>query len=822
MPPAAGRELGDRIREALAANSNRPAEIVFAQRVGGTDHWYVNFGRYACPTIEYPANQRGESACPPGFKSGGGRLCVLDVRTGKVRVLLEDADGSIRDPAVDYDGRTIFFSWRKGGGERFHLYRIQADGSSLRQITDGAGDDIEPAVLPDGALVFVSSRCNRFVNCWRSPVAILYRCERDGSGMRMLSSSIEHDNTPWVLQDGRILYMRWEYVDRSQLLFHHLWTVNPDGSGQMVYYGNMNPGGAMLDAKAIPGGDRVVASFSPGHGRGEHAGSPMLIDPGAGPDDPARSRTFLPPVYRDPYPLGGGLFLAATGKRLVAFDGTGQVHTLWEPPADETLATHEPRPLWGRPREPVLAPRTKTASSTGRLLLQDVRLGRNMDGVAPGEIVKLLVLEQLPKPINFSGGPYPISNGGTFTLARVLGTVPVHPDGSAYFEVPALRSVFFVALDRRDRAVKRMHSFVTVQPGETLGCVGCHESRTQAPVMQDRPAATATGPARIQPFEDLPGVFDFPRDVQPVLTRHCASCHNGQKYEGRVDLSGDQTPVFNAAYNEMIQHSLFTDGRNESGNSLPRSVGSGNSRILDMVDGQHYKVRLSEREKTVLRLWIDSSAPFAGTYAALGSGMHVPALPAEAVERRCGSCHAPQPASAPGQAAAKPAPAKKPAPPKEKLYRFGSQGLFRILARNVQDLPKERAGHGRPAGFGYMKFGEARSAHECCNLSRPPLSLLLRAPLAKAAGGLGICGEGVFASREDPDYRAMLAAIEEAAARRRQEKRFDMPGFVPNVYYLARMQEYRILPADADLDAAVNPYELDRQYWESFWYRPGE
>jgi len=100
-------------------------------------------------------------------------------------------------------------------------------------------------------------------------------------------------------------------------------------------------------------------------------------------------------------------------------------------------------------------------------------------------------------------------------------------------------------------------------------------------------------------------------------------------------------------------------------------------------------------------------------------------------------------------------------------------------------------------------------------MPRPPAALASGARSSSDSGG-------VFASGEDPDYRAMLMAIEEAAARRRQERRFDMPGFVPNVYYLARMQEYRILPANADLDAAVNPYELDRQYWESFWYRRGE
>ncbi len=125
--------------------------------------------------------------------------------------------------------------------------------------------------------------------------------------------------------------------------------------------------------------------------------------------------------------------------------------------------------------------------ATGRLVLSDVYAGRRMEGVRRGEIKKLLVLETLPKPVNDSGKMPPMSFGGTYTLERVLGTVPVEPDGSAYFEVPALRSLFFVALDEHDNSVKRMQSFLTVMPGETTSCVGCHEQRHATP----RPTPTA-------------------------------------------------------------------------------------------------------------------------------------------------------------------------------------------------------------------------------------------------------------------------------------------------------------------------------------------
>ena len=153
------------------------------------------------------------------------------------------------------------------------------------------------------------------------------RC-RTGQISRAVSSNNEHDNTPWPLPDGRVLYQRWEYVDRSQVHYHHLWTMNPDGTGQMVYYGNLHPGILMIDAKPIPGANTVVAIFSPGHGRREHEGAITVVDPSAGPDSLASARTIREtPDCRDPYPLSESFFLAAHGPEIVVLkrswhDGT--------------------------------------------------------------------------------------------------------------------------------------------------------------------------------------------------------------------------------------------------------------------------------------------------------------------------------------------------------------------------------------------------------------------------------------------------------------------------------------------------------------------
>lgn len=749
-------------------------DIVFAVRVPGRDHWYVTFGNYA-DRSSYPERLHYVKADGVYWGYGEGtRLCRMNLRTGKVTILLEDPKGGVRDPQFHYDGKKILFSYRKGGQHVFHLYEINIDGSGLTQLTDGPDDDIEPTYCPDGSIVFCSSRCRRFVNCWYTRVAVLYRCDGDGKNVRMLSSNNDHDNTPWMLPDGRILYMRWEYVDRSQVHYHHLWTMNPDGTGQMVYFGNELGGIAMLDAKPIPGTNKVVASFSPGHGRPEHLGPVTILDPGRGPDVPGSARRVTKGAdWKDPYAFSEDCFLVAHAKGIHVMDGQGNAELIYQlPEADRFMQCHEPRPIRARAREIIIPNRVDVSKPTGRLLLEDVYAGRNLEGVKPGEIKKLLVLQQLPKPVNFSGGMEPLTIGGSFTLAEVVGAVPVEPDGSAYFEAPALKSLFFVALDENDMAVKRMHSFTTVQPGETLSCVGCHEPRNAAPHFKPQISALGRQPSTIEPVADVPSVLDFPRDVQPIFDKHCVSCHNPDKYDGRLDLSGDKTSTYTISYWAIRTRDLVADGRNQPiGSREPRSVGSSASRLMKYLDGTHYDAKLSPLEQKTIRLWIETSATYPGTYASLGCGSYPVHVPVEAMKERCGKCH----------------------------------------GREVNDSYGKRN----------QLFFRGQSRYEIfCNLTRPEKSPMLQAPLAKEAGGLALCKEAVFQDTKDPLYQKILAAVHNAQQRLNEGKRFDMPGFRPNEHYIREMQRFGFLPKDLRPEDPIDVYAVDRAYWDSFNFLP--
>ncbi|MHC4586076.1 MAG: HzsA-related protein [Planctomycetota bacterium] len=793
------------LKEFLTRPMANVDEIIFACRQLNYDgHWYANFGYYA------------DNAERKAYRAMG-RLCKLNIRTGQLTVLLDDPEGTVRDPQVHYDNKKIVFSYRKAGSENFNLYEINTDGRNLKQLTFGQYNDIEPTYLPDGTIVFCSNRCNRWVNCWLTQVAVLYRCDADGNNIRPISSNSEHENTPWPLPDGRVLYQRWEYVDRSQVHYHHLWTTNPDGTGQMVFYGNMHPGIVMIDAKPIPNTENVLAVFSPGHGRKEHDGQITIVTPKAGPDEIASAK-FISKTkdYRDPYPLSENCFLVAKGTRLLLMNDKGQTQEIYRLPKELVKAgvqCHEPRPLLTRARERIIPSRRDPKQATGRLVLTDVYNGRTMKDVERGDIKKLLVLETLPMPIHYTGGMEPLSYGGTFTLERILGTVPVNEDGSAYMELPALRSLFFVALDENNNSVKRMQSFLTVMPGETTSCVGCHEQRTRTPIIKggNTLQALSRPPDQITPIAGIPDVFDFPRDIQPILDKHCVSCHgydpkgNDGPRAGGVILSGDRGPFYSHSYYTLTLLRQFVDGRNQpKSNLVPRSIGSSASPLIKKFNGSHYNVKATEHELNMIRYWIESGAPYPGTYAALGCGMiggyaenkqdqsdhRWPSTiaAADAIRRRCVQCH------------------------------DKSLPLPLALSDN-RNIPPWDA---RP---GYVL------RHLVYNLTRPEKSLILLAPLSKQAGGYGLCkpvnnnttqneSSIVFADTNDLDYKRILALCVAGSKQLDTIKRFDMPDFRPRPAYVREMKRYGILPKDITADAAIDIYATDREYWQSLWHKP--
>jgi len=831
-------------------DAGMPEEILFAVRKPSIDgHWYASIAYYStdqCRTT-FPMNS-------------GGQLCIYNVKTKKLRTIFEDPEGNIRDPQIHYDAKKLVFAYLPKGKRHYSLYEINIDGTGLKQLT-GQGedvspgmedyktysppgwDDFEPTYLPDDQIIFCSTRANRYVQCWMTQVGTLHKCDADGNNIRMLSANVEQDNTPWVLDNGQVAYMRWEYVDRYHLGYHHLWSMNPDGTRQMVLYGNQVNHGVILAPKPVPNSPKLVVTWSPRHGRREHYGRTALIDPRLGPDDPNGVQYISKgDIHCDPWAFSENHFLVANKTTMELMNAQGQTEVLYKLPDELAKAGFwigEPRPLMRRDREPILVDETKPSLDHGTLALANIYAGRKMKDLAPGTVKNLLIYEVLPAPVNYAGAMSEMSAGGTFSVERLIGTVPVSREGSACFKLPPVRSFLFLAMDEKGHCVKRMHSFTSVMPGETTTCIGCHEQRTEAPSAEDRAELARvlrTRPVDPVPVAGVPEIFDFLRDVQPILDKHCLECHNHDREEGGFNISGHWGPLYPLGYIQMSWRQLFGDNRiilpyseHSKSNFEPYQIGTGSSRLLKLIEEGHEGVNMPEAEQKIVRHWLDAGANHAGTYAVNSHGTigfyehsvnvrndkdwpETKAL-LDVMTRRCDGCHAPT----------------------EKDKKIGTYKLPAHFYATY--YPPEKFQKNMYVARTMSEDGGRFNRHLIYNLSYPEMSKAARAPLAKDAGGLGVCqaksGKQVFKDKNDPDYKAIVAAVARGRKHILQENnRFCMINpspnngpdcpvqFVPRRDYVREMIRYGVLPVDHDFNASLDPFELDKAYWKTFWYTP--
>ena len=495
-------------------------------------------------------------------------LCLWTFEGSRVRTLLADPTGAIRDPAVSWDGRRVVFAWKKSLDEDdYHLYELEVASGRLRQLTHGLGfADYEPACLPNGDLVFASTRCVQTVDCWWTEVSNLYTCDPDGRYLRRLSFDQVHAIGPQVLEDGRVIYTRWDYNDRGQMFPQALFQMNADGTGQTEFYKNNSwfPT-TIAHARGLPGTQKVLAVFmghhtaqagklgvlDPARGRQENAGA-QLVAPVR--DTPAERADYYGQdgeLFQYPFPLTATEFLVGCAPRgwdpalrrkggadfgIYWMDLDGRRELLI---SDATLACQQPVPLAARVRPPLRPVATDYRKTNGTCYVQDIYAGPGLAGVPRGTIKKLRVIALTFRAAgvgnNGSTGPSgealvstPISIGnGSWDVKQVLGDAAVHADGSAFFQVPARVPVYFQALDEKNHALQTMRSWSTLQPGENQSCVGCHEHKNTAPPVPRHGATLAlkAGPQALEPFYGPPRGFSFAREIQPILDRQCIRCH---------------------------------------------------------------------------------------------------------------------------------------------------------------------------------------------------------------------------------------------------------------------------------------------------------
>ena len=639
LKTAEGEQLVELQREALAANPLvcRQPILFVVRKQYKKDH-------HNTATLFQTGEINSRNYDPPGV------LKKLEISKGwKTSTVFDPGTtGLARDPEISFDGKRILFSMRKDIGDDYHIYEIKADGSGLRQLTSAPGvSDIDPLYLPDGSMVFSSTREPKFCMCNRHIMANLFKMEGDGANIHQIGKSTLFEGHSSLMPDGRILYDRWEYVDRNFGDAQGLWTVNPDGTNHAIYWGNntASPGG-VIDARMIPGTSHCLCIFGSCHDRpwgalaiidrskGVDGAEPVVrtwpesakelvaakIDQGYGFDRFKKVR----PLYEDPWPLSDKHFLVSrtigegeqTGIYLVdVFGNEVLLHS-------EGPGCYDPMPIAAR-EPPAIKPSARNfADPTGEFYLQDVYIGTHMQGVERGEIKALRIIESPEKRTwifpkwGGQGSQSPGMNWHSFENKRILGTVPVEADGSAYFEVPADTFVFFQALDKDGMLVQSMRSGTMLQPGERQGCVGCHEDRVKDAPPPRSLAALQRAPSPLDGWHGEPRMFSYMKEVQPIFDKHCLGCHDfGGSAADTLVLAGDRTISFNASYIDLWSKKLINCVGGGPAHNLPaRSWGSHSSKLIQVLRAGHNGARLSEEEMERLITWVDINAPYYPVY----------------------------------------------------------------------------------------------------------------------------------------------------------------------------------------------------------------
>jgi hypothetical protein len=534
---------------------------------------------------------------------------------------------------------------RKNIADDYHLYEIGIDGGETKQLTRAAGvTDIDPLYLPDGDIAFSSTREPKYCMCNRHIMCNLYRMERDGANIVQIGKSTLFEGHGALLPDGRILYYRWEYVDRNFGDGQGLWTVNPDGTNHAVYWGNnTNSPGAVIDARIIPGTQQAICTFSSCHDR--PWGAIAIIDRRLGLDLRAPVVRTWPasaidligkgdfdtykqvmPKYEDPWPLSDKYFLCS---RMIGHDEIMGIYLLDVFGNEMLLHTEgqgcfDPMPLAAHERPPVIPSRRDFENKDGAFYVADVYRGTHMKGVERGAIKWLRVVESPEKRFwtnpswNGQGQEAPAMGWHDFNNKRILGTVPVEADGSAYFNAPPDRFLYFQALDENGMMLQSMRSGVIVQSGERTGCIGCHEERRSCPPPPAAvPLALKRAPNILDGWRGPARMFNYRAEVQPVFDKYCVRCHDyGLPAGQKLNLAGDRTTTFNTSYVELWRkHYINAIGAGSSENQPALSWGSHTSKIVDILRKGHKGVQLDPESFDRLITWIDINAPYYPDYA---------------------------------------------------------------------------------------------------------------------------------------------------------------------------------------------------------------
>jgi formylglycine-generating enzyme required for sulfatase activity len=660
--PAAAVEEIRRLQEELATLQQ---EALLANPLLDFDRLLLIRRGVRSPALGLPQNwQSNSSLSQTGYDDSIEVLSPVSP-SGQLATLYQpDGAKFVGDLDLDFSGEKLLFSM-PGDNGRWQVFELRTDGSGLQQLTGEQPDvdSYDACYLPNGKILFCSTAYFNAVACTGDHAAVLYvmdanegenRTHRKGKSIRQLCFDQEHNWCPAVLNNGRVLYTRWEYTDtphcHTRLLFH----ANPDGTEQMEYLGsNSYWPNAFFYARPIPGHPTKVVAVISGHHGVPRMGELVLFDPARGRHEATGAVQRIPgygqkvqavlkdqladdswPKFLHPYPLSDKYFLVAAkptpqslwGIYLAdVFDNMVLVKEL------PGYALFEPIPWRKTPRPPVIPNKVDLARRDGTVYVEDVYAGPGLKGVPHGTVQAFRVFTYHFAYQGMVGNPGTIGVDGPWDIKRVLGTVPVQADGSAKFTVPANTPISLQPLDADGQALQLMRSWMTAMPGETLQCAGCHERQNTAPGNK-RTLALDAVPDEITPWHGPERGFAFRREVQPVLDHYCVGCHNGQPPPGTRPL-----PDFRGGIQATDYHSVLSWENNAAAGKFsesyvqlhpfvrrpggesdyhvlePMEFHAGTTELVQLLRKGHHDVQLDAEAWDRLITWIDLNCPYHGT-----------------------------------------------------------------------------------------------------------------------------------------------------------------------------------------------------------------
>ncbi|HOP77632.1 MAG TPA: SUMF1/EgtB/PvdO family nonheme iron enzyme [Thermogutta sp.] len=605
-------------------------------------------------------------------------LAIFSWRDGTLKTLYRPPQGFyVGEVDLHWDADRLLFTMPTG--QTWQIYEMRLDGTGLRRVSreEPGVDNFDACYLPDGGIAYASTAAFTAVPCWhgRERACAIFRMEADGSGVRQLCFDQDLDLHPAVLPNGQIIFSRWDYTGIMHIYLRPLMVMNPDGTQQRAIYGsNSYYPNALYFPRAVPGqASKLVAILSGYHGV-NRAGDLVLLDYGRGWHEAKgivhrfmHGREPIEPIIRDdlvgpnwpkflhPYPLSENYVLVSAqlhqkgGWGIYLVDRFDNMIPIL---VDEQYDFFEPIPIRKQPRPPVIPPRVDLSDPTAVVFLQDVYRGPGLKGVPRGTIKNLRIVAY---HWGFPGmaGPDKVGRAGPWDVMRILGTVPVEEDGSALFRIPANTPIAIQALDENGAAVQIMRSWYTAMPGEQTSCIGCHEPPTEAPQQLTRLVGMRE-PVDIKPWYGPPRGFDFEREIQPVLDKYCVGCHDGQGNDGgRLDLRalrfhpdyqglplsqlgasrlwpevaallpscepphrllGNKRYPYTPAYEALIPFVRRVNIEDDVYLLNPCEYSADTSELIQMLKKGHYGVELDPEAWDRLQTWIDLNGPCHGRW----------------------------------------------------------------------------------------------------------------------------------------------------------------------------------------------------------------